>query len=92
MSENMIAFLSELFGKSLADVTNSIFLPHTKLRLTEQDGLLTAKVQYENQEKEFSVTAILAIFLRQLATEISAPFSSEVRFCFSFTVFIISLP
>jgi hypothetical protein len=78
MSDNMVAFISELFGRSLADVSNSIFLPHTKLRLSEQDGLLSTRVRYRNEDKEFSITAILAILLKQLTAEISAPFPSEV--------------
>jgi hypothetical protein len=73
MSDNLIAFISELFGRSFQDLSNSDFLPHTKLRLVDRDGTLMTRVNYNTQETEISVTAILAILLHQVASEIAAP-------------------
>lgn len=91
MSENMVAFLSEIYGRNLSELSNSVFLPHTKLRLEERDGILYNKVTYCGQERDISVTAILAIFLNQLATEISATLAKEVGLLLFFLRQIIIL-
>ena len=77
MSEHLIPFISELFGRSFQEISSFDFYPHTKLQFQEVENILYLKVKYNGEDKFISTTAILAIFINQLVTEISATFSVD---------------
>lgn len=79
MSDNLIPFISELFGRSLEDITSFDFYNHTKLQLQNIENNLNIKIRYNGEEKLISTTAILAIFINQLVLEISSTYSSESK-------------
>lgn len=80
MSDNLIPFISELFGKSFEEISTTDFYPHTKLQLQNiENNILNLKIKYNGEEKLMSTTAILAIFISQLVLEISSTYSEDEK-------------
>jgi molecular chaperone DnaK (HSP70) len=71
MHENIVMFFSLLSGKKYDDIKSKTFIPHTKLRLSEiSSGGTGVAIKHCGNEEIISVTAVLGVFLTQVASEI----------------------
>jgi hypothetical protein len=71
MNDNLVSFISELFGRSLEDVQSLEFIPHTKIKLAKtSSNLVGIRVDNMGSEHIVSITSTLAVFLSQLMREI----------------------
>ena len=72
MHDGIIPFINTLIGKSLSDIQQQDFIPHTKLQLVEAcPGVAGVQVSCGESQVTHSLTSVLGVYLGQMAQEIS---------------------
>ena len=83
LSENAIASFNLVLGKSFAEIQKSALFPHRKSKFSEDNGRVLVTVSYNGAEHQFSVPALVGMFLAKLAERVTEVHGSNFKLAFA---------
>ena len=83
LSENAIASFNLLLGKKLTDIQRSILFSHRKSQFVEDNGEVLVTVAYNSTEKQFSIQALVGMFLAKLSERVTEVHGNNFRLAFA---------